>query len=66
MRCVVIWIAGSNGDQVDKFRYDAQGRKTLIRQVPAPEQGPRAFGIAAWFECISESDTLTDGGTIYG
>jgi YD repeat-containing protein len=61
----LIRISGSNGDHTDEVRYDEQGRKTRIRHVPArPEQQSRAFGIAAWFDCTSEGDTLTDGGTV--
>jgi RHS Repeat len=61
----LIRISGSDGDQVDEFRYDEQGRKKQIRQIPArPEQGSRAYGIAAWFDCISEGDTLSDGGRV--
>lgn len=59
----LIRISGS--DQVDEFRYDEQGRKKQIRQIPArPEQASRAYGIAAWFDCISEGDTLSDGGRV--
>jgi hypothetical protein len=61
----LIRISGSDGDQVDEFRYDEHGRKTRIRHVPPqPEPGSRAFGIAVWFDATSEGDTLTDGGTV--
>jgi hypothetical protein len=61
----LVRISGSHGDQADEFRYDEHGRKTQIRVIPArPEQGSRAFGIAGWFDCTSEGDTLTDGGTV--
>jgi hypothetical protein len=61
----LIQITGSNGDHLDEFRYDEQGRMTEIRHVPArPERGAGAFGISVWFEAISEGDTLTDGGTV--
>jgi YD repeat-containing protein len=61
----LIRITGSDGDQVDEFRYDKQGRMTRIRHVPArPERGASAFGISVWFDAISEGETLTDGGTV--
>ena len=61
----LIRIAGSNGDRLDEFRYDEQGRMTQIRHVPArPERGAGAFGVSVWFDAISEGDTLTDGGTV--
>jgi YD repeat-containing protein len=61
----LIRITGSNGDQLDEFRYDEQGRMTQIRHVAArPERGAGAFGISVWFDAISEGDTLTDGGTV--
>jgi len=61
----LIRITGTNGDQVDEFRYDQQGRKTQIRRVPAqPEGAPKAFGIGIWFEAAAEGDMLTDGGTV--
>jgi YD repeat-containing protein len=61
----LIRISGSDGDQVEEFRYDEQGRKTRIRQAPPqPEPGSRAFGIAAWFDAAAEGGTLTDGGTV--
>jgi RHS repeat protein len=61
----LIRITGSNGDQLDEFRYDEQGRMTQIRHVPArPERANTATGIEIFFEAISEGDTLTDGGTV--
>src|SRR3984893_13880929 len=61
----LIRITGSNGDQLDEFRYDEQGRMTQIRHVPArPERGAGAFSIRAWCDAISEGDILTDGGTV--
>ncbi len=61
----LIRITGSNGDQVDEFRYDEQGRMTRIRHVPArPERGDGAFSIRVWFDAVSEGEILTDGGTV--
>jgi len=61
----LIRITGSNGDQLDEFRYDEQGRMTQIRHVPArTERGARATGIEIYFEALSEGHTLTDGGTV--
>jgi hypothetical protein len=61
----LIRISGNNGDQLDEFRYDEQGRMTQSRHVPArPERANSAIGIEIWFEAISEGDTLTDGGTV--
>jgi hypothetical protein len=60
----LVRISGSNGDQVDEFCYDERGRKTRIRRVPARSNRPAGYGIAAWFDCISEGDTLSDGGTV--
>ncbi len=61
----LIRITGSNGDQLDEFRYDEQGRMTQIRHVPArPERAHTATGIEIFFDAISEGDTLTDGGTV--
>jgi YD repeat-containing protein len=61
----LIRITGSNGDQLDEFRYDEQGRMTQIRHVPArPEQGAGAFSIRVWLDAISEGETLADGGTV--
>lgn len=38
----LIRITGSKGDQLDEFRYDEQGRMTLLRQAFAgTEAGPR-------------------------
>jgi len=61
----LIRITGSNGDQLDEFRYDEQGRMTQIRHVPArTEGGAKASGIEIYFEAISEGHILTDGGTV--
>src|ERR1700737_2019966 len=56
----LIRITGSNGDQLDEFRYDEQGWMTQIRHVPArPERANTATGFEIYFEAISEGDTLT-------
>jgi RHS repeat protein len=60
----LIRITGSNGDQLDEFRYDEQGRMMQIRRIPARTEGAKAFGIGIYFEAISEGDILTDGGTV--
>ena len=58
-------ITGSSSDRVDEFRYDEQGRRTQIRQVPArPERRNIATGAEIVFEVISEGDSLIDGGTV--
>ena len=60
-----IRITGSNGDHIDKFHYDEQGRMTRIRHVPArPDQQSRGFGIAAWFDAACEGEMLADGGIV--
>jgi len=52
-------ISGSNGDHVDEFNYDSQGRKTQIRQVPArPEYKNRAFGLGGFFDAATEESPL--------
>jgi hypothetical protein len=61
----LIRIAGSNGDQLDEFRYDEQGRITQTRHVPAhPKGGARGTGFAIYFDAISDGHILTDGGTV--
>ena len=60
----LIRTTGSNGDQLDEFRYDEQGRMTQIRHVPARTEGANATGIEVYFEAISEGHILTDGGTV--
>jgi YD repeat-containing protein len=61
----LIRITGNNGDQLDEFRYDEQGRMTQTRHVPArPGRGAGAFSISVWFDAISEGDILTEGGTV--
>ncbi len=60
----LIRITGSDGDQVDEFHYNGQG-KTQIRHVPPrPDQQSRAFGVSVWFDAISEGEGFTDGGTV--
>lgn len=49
---------------VGEFRYEERERKTRIRRVPARSNRPAGYGIVAWFDCISEGDTLSDGGTV--
>lgn len=60
----LIRITGSDGDQLDEFRYDEQGRMTQIRHVPARTEGPKATSFEVSFEVISEGEILTDGGTV--
>lgn len=60
----LIRIAGSNGDQLDEFRYDEQGRMTQMRHVPARTEGAMATDFEIYFDVISEGELLTDGGTV--
>jgi RHS Repeat len=60
----LIRITGSDGDQLDEFRYDEQGRMTQIRHVPAQTGGAKATGFGVYFEAVLEGDILTDGGTV--
>ena len=61
----LIRISGSNGDHIDEFHYDEQGRMTQIRRVPArPERRNSATDAAIIFEATSEGYILTNGGTV--
>ena len=60
----LIRVRGSSGDDDDEFRYDGQGKIQIRHVPPRPDLHSRAFGVAAWFDAISEGEGLTDGGTV--
>ena len=58
-------IQGSAGDHTDNFHYDGNGRKILVRTIPA-RPGLKQVGISinVVLSATEEGDCLAEGGTV--